>query len=233
MSKASEDVTTAVRRQRVGASLAVARRPNRAAPAGQLADAPTEKHRIEEYLAVALDLFAERNFASVTIKDIAAALGVNSALLYYYFDDKTDLFRATIEFAVRIAFDNMAKFETDRADPERLVKAWLDNHVERYDEIHRFVKIALDFRSGHERNSAIEATIASFYARERRLLSGLIRQGIREGRFRPVNAGRMAQFISTHLDGCMVRAVVLPDFDLAAAVGDLGRHVLATLRDGQ
>lgn len=42
-----------------------------------------EEHgdRVNEFLATALDLFAERNFASVTIKDIATALGVNTALI--------------------------------------------------------------------------------------------------------------------------------------------------------
>jgi AcrR family transcriptional regulator len=198
--------------------------------AGSPAAPLPDKDRVEEYLAVALDLFSERNFASVTIKDIAAALGVNSALLYYYFDDKADLFRATIDYAVRIAFATMSRFETDRADPEELVVAWLANHVERYAEIHSFVKIALDFRSSRMRDPAIEAAIASFYAKERRLLSGLIRRGVRQGRFRLVNAARTAQFISTHLDGCMVRAVILPDFDLAVAVRDLERRVLEMLR---
>jgi AcrR family transcriptional regulator len=56
--------------------------------------------RVEEFLATALNLFAERNFASVTIKDIAEHLGVNTALIYYYFDSKTDLFQASIEHAV-------------------------------------------------------------------------------------------------------------------------------------
>ncbi len=188
------------------------------------------KDRAEEFLATALDLFAERNFASVTIKDIAAALGVNSALIYYYFKDKNDLFRAVIEYAVQIAFDNMQAFETDDTDPERQLMAWLRNHVERYEEIHRFVKIALDFRGAHERDPAIETAIASFYARERALITTLIRQGMKRGQFGKVNAGRLAQFISTYLDGCMVRAVILSGFDLEAAVGELRRTVLAILR---
>jgi hypothetical protein len=39
----------------------------------------------------------------------------------------------------------------------------------------------------------------------------------------------MAQFISTYLDGCMVRSVILPDFDLQGAVNDLHRRVLDML----
>ena len=47
--------------------------------------------------------------------------------------------------------------------------------------------------------------------------------------FKPVDPNRMAQFISTYLDGCMVRSVILPDFDLKGAVRDLHRRVLEML----
>ncbi len=187
------------------------------------------KGRGEEFLAAALDLFAERNFASVTIKDIAESLGVNTALIYYYFENKTDLFRATIAHAVENAFENMRSLEENNADPASLLAGWLNNHVEKYDEIHRFVKIALDYRGAHEGDQAIEATIASFYAKERQMLSGLIKSGIDKGLFTPVDAARTAQFISTYLDGCMVRSVILPDFDLRNAVGDLHRNILELL----
>lgn len=185
--------------------------------------------REEEFLHAALKLFAKRNFASVTIKDIAQSLGVNTGLIYYYFKNKTDLFRAAIAFAVENAFANMRTLEESHSDPAGLLSAWLNNHVDKYAEIHRFVKIALDFRGSHEGNPEIEATIASFYTKERELLSRAIRQGIAQGLFRPVDPVRTANFISTYLDGCMVRSVILQDFNLKVSVGDLHRQVLEML----
>jgi AcrR family transcriptional regulator len=185
--------------------------------------------RVDKFLAAALDLFAERNFASVTIKDIAKALNVNTALIYYYFDSKTDLFRATIEHAVARAFENVRALDDRSADPPTIIAAWLANHVNKYAEIHRFVKIALDFRGAHEADPEIASTIESFYVEERKLLSRIIREGIRQGMFKPVDPSRMAQFISTYLDGCMVRSVILPDFDLKGAVRDLHQRVLEML----
>lgn len=187
------------------------------------------KGREEEFLAAALDLFAERNFASVTIKDIAQSLDVNTALIYYYFENKTDLFRATIDYAVKNAFANMCELEARDADPAALIAAWLENHVERYAEIHRFVKIALDFRGSHEGDPAIEATIASFYAKEGELLSRVVRMGIEQGLFKSMDPARMTRFISTYLDGCMVRSVIQPEFDLRKAVDELHRNVLELL----
>jgi TetR/AcrR family transcriptional regulator, upper aerobic nicotinate degradation pathway regulator len=188
--------------------------------------------RVDSFLVASLELFAERNFASVTIKDIAKALDVNPALIYYYFDSKTDLFRATIERAVVRAFENVRALEDRSADPATIIAAWLANHVNKYDDIHRFVKIALDFRSAHEGDPAIAKAIEAFYVEERKLLSKVIRDGVRQGLFRSVHPGRLAQFISTYLDGCMVRSVILPDFDLKGAVRDLHRRVHGMLGYG-
>ncbi len=60
---------------------------------------------------VALDLFAARNFSSVTIKDISDASGLNTALIYYYFGSKEELFRAVVGLAVERAF---ARFRLSR-----------------------------------------------------------------------------------------------------------------------
>lgn len=185
--------------------------------------------RVDEFLAVALGLFAERNFASVTIKDIARALGVNTALIYYYFDNKMALFRATIAYAVANAFETVRALEDKNVDPRDVISAWLENHVNKFAEIHRFVKIALDFRGAHEGDRATARTIEQFYEQEHKLLSNVIRKGIKQGIFEPVDPNRMAQFISTYLDGCMVRSVILADFDLARAVRDFQIRVFEVL----
>jgi AcrR family transcriptional regulator len=177
--------------------------------------------RQEEFLLTALQLFAERNFATVTVKEIAQSLGVNTALIYYYFDSKTALLSAAIEFIVAKSFENIQALEKENCDPANMIAAWLDNHVRNYSEIHRFVKIALDFKSAHEGDDATEATISRFYAEERKMLSRVIQRGVEAGLFNRVDSDRMAQFISTFLDGCMVRSVILNNFKLNTAVEDL------------
>jgi len=52
--------------------------------------------RHEELTAIALDLFAERGYLDTRIKAIAKKAGINPALIYYYYKDKADLFRAAI-----------------------------------------------------------------------------------------------------------------------------------------
>ncbi len=181
-------------------------------------------------MAAALDLFAERNFASVTIKDIARATGVNTALIYYYFESKDDLFRAVIENAVNQAFDNFRKLRERRENPAEVFDDWLKNHVELFEPIHKLVKVSLDYSGAHNKVAVIDRSIRQFYEEESRMLSNCIRQGIAEGIFRKVDPEELALFISTYLDGVMVRSVIMPDLDLERVVDFLRQQVWAILQ---
>ncbi|MFI2712589.1 TetR family transcriptional regulator [Micromonospora sp. NPDC018662] len=54
----------------------------------------------EAILAAARDAFAERGFDATTIRAVAAAAGVDPALVHHYFGAKEDLFRAAMAFPV-------------------------------------------------------------------------------------------------------------------------------------
>ena len=199
----------------------------RGRPAGAPRKGPAE--RAEQLAAVALDLFAERNFAAVTIKDIANAGQVNTALIYYYFKSKEDLFRAAIEYAVDQAFRNFRRLQARHDNPAHIIDDWLNNHVQLYAPIHKFVKISLDYRGSDSDIPVVDRQIRQFYEEEKRILSGCIRQGMEGGIFQEVDPDSLALFISTHLDGVMVRSVILDDFDLNQAVVLLRDQIWARL----
>jgi AcrR family transcriptional regulator len=96
--------------------------------AGSL-DVKERTGRREEFLAVALKLFSEHEYSAVTIKAIAAEAGVNPALLYYYYKDKEDLFRAALEHAVAEAMDQYAVVASSHTDPVDLIDGWFEMHA--------------------------------------------------------------------------------------------------------
>jgi AcrR family transcriptional regulator len=59
-----------------------------------------DPERKEKILAAAADEFAERGYANASLSRIIAAAGISKGLLYYYFNDKDDLFVTVVEEAL-------------------------------------------------------------------------------------------------------------------------------------
>ncbi|MGI9305584.1 MAG: TetR/AcrR family transcriptional regulator [Gammaproteobacteria bacterium] len=164
-------------------------------------------------MLVASELFMERGFESVTIKDIAQAVGVNTALIYYYFKNKEDLLRATIESLVDQALQTYEQIHEKHDRPRDVIDDWIDTHVQLRDPIRKLVKISLDYRGLRRKSRHIDKAIDRFYEREHQILEDVIERGMRQGEFRSVDANSFARFISIHLDGIMVASVIRPEID--------------------
>ena len=177
--------------------------------------------RANELMEAALRQFARQDFNSVTIKDIANSIPVNSALIYYYFENKEALFRASLDHAADLAITRYEELCAGLTEPEDLIEAWFDNHHESVELIRYMVKVMLDFAATHPQRDMIEGGIQRFYGKERDLLSRSIKAGIRAGRFRKVDAEKAAQVASTMLDGVMVRSHIQADFDLKGAIAEM------------
>ena len=77
--------------------------PARAVSIGRPAHAPDHDSR-EHLLDAATTLFAERGIANTTIAQVAAASGVTSAMVHYWFKTRERLLDAVVEERLAIAF---------------------------------------------------------------------------------------------------------------------------------
>ncbi|WP_253073492.1 TetR/AcrR family transcriptional regulator [Sodalis ligni] len=77
----------------------------------------------------ALELFAKQNYSSVRIKDIAEATGLNSALIYYYFGSKENLFLKVIESTVEKAFEKFDSIKMNASNPKDVLFLWIQIHI--------------------------------------------------------------------------------------------------------
>ena len=183
------------------------------------------KRCAKELTATSLNLFAERDFASVTIKDIANKCGVNTALIYYYFANKEDLFRATIQNAITDALENYTSLRNRHTNPVDFINDWFDTNLKLSVPIRKLVKIMLDYSGSRMNISSVDQQVTNFYYVEHSILSDSIRRGIDQGIFNAVEHDRLALFVSTHLDGVMVASMIRKDFNLSEAMTDL-REIL-------
>lgn len=82
-------------------------------------------------LEAALREFSANGLAGARTEQIAAAAGVNKALLYYYFESKEKLYIAALEAAaLRVRESAMAVFALEASAGERVLRAAL-NHFDR------------------------------------------------------------------------------------------------------
>ena len=177
--------------------------------------------RASELMNAALHHFARQDFNTVTIKDIANSIPVNSALIYYYFENKEALFRASLNHAADLAIARYEEMCKGLTSPDEFIEAWFDNHIESGDLIRYMVKVMLDFAATHPQRDMIESGIQRFYGTERDILVKYLHEGMSQGIFSDVDVNGAAQVASTMLDGVIVRSQIQPEFDIGAAIAEL------------
>jgi len=90
--------------------------------------APTDTR--DAILDAAEQEFASRGYAATTIKHLAAAAGVNSALLYYYFADKETLYREMLRRVLgAFAAEGVRRLD-GAASPEAGVRRFVELQME-------------------------------------------------------------------------------------------------------
>lgn len=83
----------------------------------------------EKILDTAERLFASRGFSATTIKTIASESNQNSALIYYYYDNKETLYRHVIERVIERIGSEAGRRIQANARPEDVVSAIVGSQV--------------------------------------------------------------------------------------------------------
>ena len=137
----------------------------------------------DNILDAAEQLFAARGFARTTIKDIGSAAGLNSALLYYYFADKEELYREVLRrFVSRLVARTMGEL-TAEGSPDTRLRAVLRAQAELLIENPQFPRLMVRELAESEGAHAVEQFHLLASTTFRRLCE-LIEDGQRAGLFR-------------------------------------------------
>jgi len=133
-------------------------------------------------LAAAERAFAAHGLAGARTDAIAAAAGVNNALLYYYFESKEQLYQAVLEDHIA-GFNVQALKVLNAPGPAR-------------DVLMRYVGLHFDFISARHRHAPLlqqcmsaggpmtERLVKKYFKPRSRVFSKLLERGMRAGEFR-------------------------------------------------
>lgn len=151
----------------------------------------------QRILDAALSEFAVHGLAGARTESIAAAAGVNKALLYYYFDSKENLYLAALEsIAGRVRDSSMAAFLFDATPGERILRAAL-NHFDRIVSQREFQSLMQQemIRMHKGESAAMPVIVSKVFEPILIMFRSMVREGIASGEL--VNVDWMQMQLAT------------------------------------
>jgi TetR/AcrR family transcriptional regulator len=179
-------------------------------------DQSAASRREELIREAAARCFARYGFSKATLDDIAAAVGIKKASLYYYFESKEAILRRVIEFEADHMLDSLQRS--------------VDRHATVGDRLQEFARTRLeDIRKEmilHDMSVAVvlelKPLIDRIYGSLRegleRILAGVVEAGIRSGEVRPCDARHVAGLLMSVLEGLSMTAFQGAQVQAAAAI---------------
>lgn len=150
--------------------------------------------RPSQILEAALDVFGEKGLAAARLDDIAKRAKLAKGTIYLYFPNKDELFRAVIRSTL-VAELERAESTLATGSPEEQLEAfmhgwWAFICTPTFERVHRLVTSEIPNFPDLARFYGTEVI-----ARGHRLVSGIIRDGIAAGVYRPSDPAATARMI--------------------------------------
>jgi len=164
-------------------------------------------------LKAARRLFGQRPFDAVSVAELAAAARVNRAMLYYYYKNKEDLYRAVVDDVLGFVPDLWARPELREGTAAARLDAYIGLFVGAL--VAKRDAAALVVRELFSNGPAREYIFERYFLPNFAQVMKVVEDGVRSGEFAPVPA----PFVVAAFMG----GIVLPHLGMAAAGGYVSR----------
>ncbi|WP_433187246.1 TetR family transcriptional regulator C-terminal domain-containing protein [Actinoallomurus sp. CA-150999] len=167
----------------------------------------TALDRREEILRAAVAQIAERGVAAVRVADVAAALGVSTALVFYHFRSKDRLVAEAFAYAARRDLDRLAEVAGSGGSARRrLVRALRLYHPS--GSAAPGWRLWIDGWSAALREPELRRVCRRLDLRWRDTIVGIIAEGVAAGEFSCADPEAAAWRITALIDGLSVQTTV-------------------------
>jgi AcrR family transcriptional regulator len=170
----------------------------------------------ERIVEAAVACFARKGYHNTTMDDIAAESGLSKGSLYWHFEGKEALFLAGME-AVIGTFDQAAQeMMAGKASASEKLRAFGAAFVRSWREMEGFFNVCVEFWVQSEPQEQVGAFWREMLEQYHHLMVEIVREGVRSGEFRPVDADPLVWAALAVYDGLGIYVTLIPDLDLEA-----------------
>ena len=187
----------------------------------------------KEILKSAIKVFARNGIANTKISDIAIEANMSKGNIYLYFESKEEIIKESIRSYLAKLDKAGADHVAGVGDPINklcnIIDAWMNAIVSSYEE----TKLIIFFwAEGLGLDNVIDGyNLKEVYNNYRLFLSGILEEGISDGKIYPVDTKLMASVIIGALDGLVLHWIIGKDiFDLEKAIDLFKKSTIETLR---
>ena len=175
----------------------------------------------KQILKAAEEVFAQEGYEKASIRAIARRSRLNSALIYYYFQDKKGLYQTLLEESFRELGERLQSTLGKESDPVERLSAFIELYIRFLMEKRQLAKIM--HRELGRDDALIKTLTQKYIANNFALISQSLVEGVHERRLRPLDVplttitlvGMMAfYFISFPI---ISRLLEIKDYDEAFA----------------
>ncbi|MFF8469429.1 TetR family transcriptional regulator C-terminal domain-containing protein [Streptomyces griseus] len=173
----------------------------RSPSAPRLPPASTEGGRPLQIVRETVRLIAERGFHAVRVADIAAACHTSTAAIHYHFPGRDEL----LEAAVRWCMDEDTRRRADATAGARHagdeLRLLIELQTPRTEQQRRQWCVWLDLWAEAARSTTVGQLHVEYYRQWRGTVADVIRRGVGQGVFRPVDGDGAALTLTALIDG--------------------------------
>jgi AcrR family transcriptional regulator len=171
---------------------------------------PTEERR-RQIMEAALACFVRKGYHKTTMDDIVAECGLSKGTLYWYFENKDDLFVSLIKsyfFDVRQGTDAvLQQYPTASGKLRGLAQAF----VEFFKVGGEYFSVLFEFWLQSALRDELNQFMSTALSQYRQVVAGVIAEGIQSGEFKAVNAEQIALAAMAAFDGLSFYAILIPN----------------------
>jgi len=158
-------------------------------------------------LQAAIAVFAEQGLEGATIRTVGKEAGVNSALLYYYFENKRSLFMEALQFVLRGFLEYLADLRRDFASGRERLAFLVNGLLDYYDAYPARLKLMSGTVLFHP--DIMAAVFQQLFGARVMLPIEILEEGMRRGELRRAHAVQTWwSIIAICVHGLQIREVV-------------------------